>query len=321
MKNIIFRVDADNGKNAGTGHFTRILKIQKYFQSRKKIYNYIILHKQLNKSKEIFKNFKNKIIFKKNFESKLKFVNTNDFLIVDTPYGIDHSLKNFCEKKNLKKVLLIDDINKPKMKNCIIFNGIKYFKKKLINKRNIFQGEKYILLDKQYSIKLKKKPKFQVLISSGGTDNKNILFKICKFIIKNFNLKILVILGSQIKKGNPILTFKHKNVFLINKPNSLYKYFNNCKISIVTGGITMFESLATKKPTLVYESFSHQKFSISYCIKKKFVDKIGENKKLFKKKLYKLIKVYLKTDKLKNNDIDGKGFGRLQLILKKYLND
>ena len=72
---------------------------------------------------------KNHIIFDKNFENKLSFVKKNDIILCDTPFGIDQDLKKFITSKNLKKIILIDDLNKPLIKNCTIINGIIYFKK------------------------------------------------------------------------------------------------------------------------------------------------------------------------------------------------
>ena len=81
-----------------------------------------------------------------------------------------------CLKKNdYKNILLIDDLNKPKNKNAIIFNDIKNLKKKLPKScaRKIYQGFKYILLDEIYSKKKNVKVKNEVIIGSGGTDSKH----------------------------------------------------------------------------------------------------------------------------------------------------
>ena len=160
--NVIFRIDVDTGFRAGTGHLVRSLNIKKEVFSNKNKFRCFFLFKDLDKSKQIISKYQKKdlIIYKKDIEKKLKFISKSDIFIFDTPFGIDHRMKKFLENKQCKKILLIDDLNKPNLDKAIIFNGIKFLKKKLMHKRNlIFQGTKYILLKKEFanykSVKLK----------------------------------------------------------------------------------------------------------------------------------------------------------------------
>ena len=329
MRNLIFRLDVDNGRFAGTGHFKRIQIIFDFLKRKYTKLNFYFLYKNLINSKNTLDQLTKKkhIIYDKNFKKKLTFINKEDILICDTPFGIDSIIKKFVQKKKIYKVLLFDDLNRPKLEKCTIINGIKSFKTKIKsnNTVRVYSGVKYILLDKLYSNTSinKKNKKFIILLTLGGTDLGNNLYKILSILIKIPNIKILVIVGSQIKKNNQIFKIKNKKIkFVFNKKN-LYKYYCNSTISITAGGISMFESVALNKPTLVFQTHEHQKYAIQYLLKKNSIIKIGSKGKVQKKKLYKIINLFIQN-KIKlytnNASIDGMGYNRILKIIKTIIN-
>ena len=329
MRNLIFRLDVDNGRFAGTGHFKRIQIIFDFLKRKYTKLNFYFLYKNLINSKNTLDQLTKKkhIIYDKNFKKKLTFINKEDILICDTPFGIDSIIKKFVQKKKIYKVLLFDDLNRPKLKKCTIINGIKSFKTKIKsnNTVRVYSGVKYILLDKLYSNTSinKKNKKFIILLTLGGTDLGNNLYKILSILIKIPNIKILVIVGSQIKKNSQIFKIKNKKIkFVFNKKN-LYKYYCNSTISITAGGISMFESVALNKPTLVFQTHEHQKYAIQYLLKKNSIIKIGSRGKVQKKKLYKIINLFIQN-KIKlypnNASIDGMGYNRILKIIKTIIN-
>ena len=329
MRNLIFRLDVDNGRFAGTGHFKRIQIIYDFLKRKYTKLNFYFLYKNLINSKNTLDQLTKKkhIIYDKNFKKKLTFINKEDILICDTPFGIDSVIKKFVQKKKIYKVLLLDDLNRPKLEKCTIINGIKSFKAKIKsnNTVRIYSGVKYILLDKLYSNTSinKKNKKFTILLTLGGTDLGNNLYKILSILIKIPNIKILVIVGSQIKKNSQIFKIKNKKIkFVFNKKN-LYKYYCNSTISITAGGISMFESVALNKPTLVFQTHEHQKYAIQYLLKKNSIIKIGSRGKVQKKKLYKIINLFIQN-KIKlypnNASIDGMGYNRILKIIKTIIN-
>jgi|TARA_B100001093_G_scaffold518081_1_gene601747 spore coat polysaccharide biosynthesis predicted glycosyltransferase SpsG len=318
MVNIIFRTDADDGTSAGTGHLSRILKIRKYYLGTKKKINFIFLFKNLNNSHKIFSKFKNKIIYDNTFVKKLSYINSNDIIIIDTPFGADEKLKKFCAIKKINNILLIDDLNRPKFKNAYIFNGIISFKKQLPCGRKTYQGSKYVILDKEYSNTYQLKNKNAILVATGGTDKKKLLFKYSNYLIKNYDYKIYVIIGNQVKANNPIFSLDSNKLIFVRSPKSLLKYYLNAKICIITGGIIMFENLALKKKSLIHQSYHHQKYAVDYFKNNNQIIKVGENNKINFKKMDYYLKSNINNNKNIFNKIDGKGFFRLQQILKKF---
>ena len=329
MRNLIFRLDLDSGKTAGTGHFKRVEIIYNFLKEEYPELKIFFLYKKLDNSKNTLNTLtkKNHFIYEEGFEKKLNFVNVHDIFICDTPLGIDISLKKFFIKKNISKILLIDDLNKVRLNNCTIVNGITSFKKKIKTKGlvKVYSGDKYILLNKLYLKKTIKKAnkKFTILVTLGGTDLNNNLYKIIIFLSKISNIKILLIIGSQTKKKNPIFGVNNKNIIVISNKKNIYKYFCESDITITAGGISMFESVSLKKPTLVFQTHSHQKFAIKYLLQNNAIIKIGENGNIQNKKLFKIINFYRKNKILTNlnsANIDGKGYYRIIKIIKKIIN-
>ena len=220
MKRIFFRVDGDNGKKVGMGHIIRSVIL----------YQNLILKLKKDKFKVIFlmKNYKEGIKFvKKNTDSEIylfdknffnKFtLNKNDIFIIDTLGAEKEFLKKIFHKK-IKKVISFDETNLTRYKNGIIFNGIYFLKKK--NKKyfknlKIYQGLKYLILNREYQKKVKKIIHSKnIMISSGGEDGKNMLITLTKMVenLKIFK-KIFVIVGPGVKKNNPILKYKKKKIY------------------------------------------------------------------------------------------------------------
>ncbi len=331
MVNLIFRLDLDSGKYAGTGHFKRIEMIYKNLKNNYRNIKYYFLYKKLDNSKKLLNSLskKNHITFSKKFENKLSFIKENDIIICDTPFGIDESLKNFIIKKNLKKVILIDDLNKPKINNCTIINGIISFKKRLFKTKNIklYQGANYILLDKNYvSKKINRSGKlFTILVCLGGTDLNNNLIKIVKILNKFSKLRILLIIGSQIKNNNRIFSLnkkKNKNIIFLRGKKNIYKYFCKANICLTAGGISMFESVSLKKPTLVYQTYNHQKYAVNNLAKKRLIHLIAKKNKIYEKNILNILDYYSKTKKnvINNSIFDNKNYYRIMNILKKEIN-
>ena len=318
MKNILFKFDVDSGKVAGTGHFMRCLLI--YNLLKKKYKNKFKYH-------FFFNNYinKNLIINDKNFISKISFIKKNDLIINDTPQIINKSFLDYCRNNKFKNLILIDHdkINYPYKYSLI--NGIFYLKKKLINATYIYQGFKYILLDKNYaSIKKKKSNLLRIIITTGGTDNKNIIYKIYKFLKDITNIKIYIVIGPGFKKNNPILKEKAKNIFFIKNKKNLKPFFEKTDVSITAGGISMFESICAKNITLVTELYKNQKYSVRKLKELKMIELIGKNNSINSNKLKKIILNLKKMNKIKYpinfNLIDGKSMYRIEKILFKAIN-
>ena len=335
---IFFRVDGDSGQKAGLGHIYRTLKIYRFLKNVfKNEYNFIFLMKNYKLGRELIHNETKEKIITYNSSLSKKLFNVNDIVIIDT-LGVEKFFLKFLNKIGIKKIISFDELDLKNFRRGVIINGIYFAKKKITlysKKISIYQGPKYLILNKYFYKKKRKlyckNNKIKILVTSGGADNKNFLFKIVKLLnfYKKINCDIVVVAGKGVKKNNPIYGFrKLKNIKILNNVKNMKKIFDRVHMSIVSGGTVMFESICCGKVTLVCQTYPHQIFATRYFERKKIIENIGSINQLKQDVLNNYFKNF---DKFKKNykslflkrtkEIDGKGLLRVKKIICKYIND
>ena len=267
---------------------------------------------------------------------KHKIFNPHDIVIIDT-LGAEKRFLNLLHKSSVKKIISFDELNLEKLKTGVVINGIYFAKKKLKNnfkKISIYQGPKYLVLNQEFEKKKRKlsfKKKLNVLIASGGADNKNFLFRILKKINfkdkKQFNF--LVAAGKGVKKSNPIYSLrKYRNIKILENVKNMKKLFDKVHLSIVSGGTVMFESICCGKVTFTCQTYLHQKFAINYFKNKNIIENIGSIDHIQNFFINDYIENLSNIKKNYNNfylrrlkEIDGLGLKRVNNIIYKYINN
>lgn len=275
MKNIIFRTDAGKILNLGTGHLIRCLRIYEYLKKRNKKFNFFFLIKTTNKfylGKKILE------------EKKIKFIKLNENII-------DYSTREAEIINKLKpNTIILDRLTEPnkkffsklseKIKVVLIENNLKKFRdfNKInlainplihIKKKNkkIFSGFQYNIISNDLFNLLKKKIIKNIFVSFGGYDYKN-LYKLIEPIIKN-NHDYNFFLNIKLKKK----FYKYKNVKFFNHTN-YYNVKNKCELAIISGGITLIESIYMGIFSLSVPQYFHQFQNIKLLEKKSLTKKI-----------------------------------------------
>lgn len=261
-------------KDIGYGHFSRCNKIRsklkKYFlcehisfSIQNKNFNNIFSYFDSNSLSKydciiIDINHK-KIITNKNFEKiKERIIKiSNKVMLIDS---IDKKMINNLEKVNVRSVLIpyIFDTD-----NIQIKDNTKYL-----------LGPKYFVVDsiKKRKKKFKKKIK-NILVTCGGSDVKNISYKITKFLLKEnkgviihivigslFNFKNLVIIKNLQKKFPKYikLHFRIKNLYHVSK---------NCEAAFSLSGLSKYELIHQNLPIIVL-NLNSQDRKINYILEK-----------------------------------------------------
>ena len=191
-------------------------------------------------------------------------------------------------------------------------------------------GPKYALLDKNYSQlskkKLSKNKKLKnIIITFGGSDKENLTERVLGVIAtKEFNFNISVVLGNDYQYFHELINKykKFKNVTFHKNLNSLAKIYYNSDLSIGAGGISSWERVCLKLPTLTFQVSENQKFTINNLIKKKMIIYAGKekdfNKYNFKKQILFIKENFFKIkENMENSDVfvDGNGANRVAEIL------
>ena len=155
--------------------------------------------KNFKLGRDIVHNLTGERIITINKSMNKKIFKETDIVIIDT-LGARKFFLKILNNIGLKNIISFDQIELKNFKSGTIINGIFFSKKKLISKKrnlSIFQGPKYIILNNLFSKKIKKtfpKKRLKILISSGGADKKNFLFKMFKILeyYKNHHFKLLL---------------------------------------------------------------------------------------------------------------------------------
>ena len=328
-KTIYFRVDGDEGKFSGLGHIYRSIKIYKYLKKKLNFnYEFIFLSKYGIGKILLKKHTKEKVLnYTNNIFNKLK-IYKNDVFIIDT-LGAEKFLLKKLNQIKLKKISF-DELKTNLFQKGLIINGILFAKKKLKKKKNIniYQGLKYIIINKEYKVKKKVKDidvnNLTALVCSGGADDRGFLYKISSILNHTKLKKINVVIGKAVNKNNKIFKLKSKKIKKILNITSLKKLIDKSDMIICTGGTIMFEAIACGKKPYIFQNYLHQKSTINYFNKKKVIFN-------YKKPTYKNIQLLketldqFKTEKLINtnlskaNMIDGRGLDRCNKIIYDFI--
>lgn len=329
-KTIYFRFNFDEGKHWGFGHLNRSLEIYSKLKNNFKLV--LILNSSKfskNYSKKYLKDY-NIFFLKKNNENEYsKFLTKNSLIIFDT-LGVKNSLiKNLKKKFNLKIISLEDSYNNQSVCDLKINSKI-FFGKKFKKKNNkIYNDIKYMVIREEFKkrklIKIIRKKNYKILVASGGSDYKNLLFRYSKLLLSQNNIKLSALVGPGVTKDNKIFNLSGL-INLIKTPKNLKKIIETHDLIVTAGGTFLFECLCLGKIVVPIKNYSHQNKIINYLIKKKLVLKNCGNIKNFKNYIHDLlidinvnIKNYVKLQKNAYNFIDTDGLNRTIKLIKKLI--
>tara|TARA_B100001057_G_scaffold241450_1_gene241785 strand:+ start:14234 stop:15280 length:1047 start_codon:yes stop_codon:yes gene_type:complete len=292
---ILFRCDAANIPEIGTGHLFRCITIARYLKSRfnlkyKDISFLIKTKSDFKIGYDIIKKYKFNIIqikktnFKLNSREELEYIVKNParLLIIDrmgkTNKYFVNKIQNYFNRK-----IIIDDASKYRKYFDISINPMVH---KVSKQFNSYIGFNYLILPVFFFNHIKGKSRNNnIFIFFGGHDQKKLNAKILKILNKiDLNLKIYV--SSLIKNQLVGKKFKHKIIFF--RPNEYLKKLNLCKISITAGGLSLFDNIVMNKKIICIPQYKHQEENINNMGSKKVVNLIKVESKNFEKKFKKI---------------------------------
>ena len=291
MKKIIFLTEG--GKKKGFGHLGRCIPIYNAFKKihfKTKIY----VHSDVKKI-QILNNKNYEIVnWQNSIHDISNAIQSADLVILDC---LSISKKNYTFLLHkCKKILIIDDRDKQVYKNNEIIVDWSIFSEKKVSLGNCtyIRGAKYAPLRECFKKKDNHKIRkniIKIIITSGGSDQKNILLLIANKLGQNYpkiNFKVLIGLGfpalSKIKKLKKI-----NNVKLIFSPSDkkIVSSIRSCDVAIASGGHSIYELARLGVPTIhflvnknqrVAEKWKETGFTyfVGWYDKKNFMQKISK---------------------------------------------
>ena len=300
---IVFRCDAAELPEIGSGHVYRSLVIANFIKKKfklkaKKILFLIKTKKKFKKGLEILKRHKFKIKSLDNKirdYSKLESEKINkiyaNLLIIDR---LGKVKKEFLKKidNNFKKKIIIDDSSHHRKMFDLSLNP-------LIQKVPKFRGNKigykYLILNYKKRKKTKKNIDYKnVFIFFGVFDSKKIANKIIKSL-GNINLRLNINLPLTYKSKINTKKSKHKIIYF--KPENYSNKLEKSNIAIIAGGLSLFDAVLNKKKIICIPQYKHQEINAKIISKSGAANYISFYDKKFDVKLINIIKKIYKNKK------------------------
>ena len=283
---IIFRCDAANISDLGTGHVFRSINIanflKKKFKLKKKQICFLIKYQNKFKigydivKKNGFNIFKvdKKILDYSPKEIKLFENHRSNLLIIDRLGKIN--LKFIKKiKNNFKKKIILEDSSANRKEFDLSLNPLI---RNIKNVKNSKIGFEYMIIKPINNIKLKNSKKSEILLFFGGFDKKKYSKHILQ-ILNNIKSKLNIHLP-QLYRGNlkNIQSIHNLKYF---KSENFQKKLKISNIVICAGGLALFDSILMNKKIICLPQYDHQKNNTKQLNKMKAINyfaKINKNK-------------------------------------------
>ena len=297
-------------KELGLGHVYRCINLSRHLK-----HNQIhFLVEDYGGVKQIFEseNLKNIKYLKKNSDINTDLSKTISYiqekeidLIIIDKYNMK---PEYSEKlRSHTKVVVISDLKKINYNADLIINGFIGFKNQITKNRigtKCILGPSVQILNEKFYKKLTDRPKkYDLLITVGGFDEKNIVEFLLKPLSKYVDqLKIKIILGPSSKKTNKIFRWQKtygKFVKIIDNSNNMFKEISNTKFGICSGGITSYEFAILNIPFAIICQVKHQLITAKEWEKKKIGINLGLIEKVSEEQIEEILEEIVKNKRKK----------------------
>ena len=186
-----------------------------------------------------------------------------DILIVDN-YNVKSG--DLQKLKKFVKVVAISDLRRFHLPADLVIDGFVGYENKVTkNKYGIkcLLGPNYQILNSQFGKKTRSsKPKYDLLITFGGYDEKNIVLMVLRSLLPYIEqIKAKIILGPATKKSEEMETIQQKYVgklSIVNKTKAMHKEISNTRYGLCAGGITTYEFASMNIPFAIICQVKHQ---------------------------------------------------------------
>ena len=304
MKKCIF-IRCDFSRSIGFGHLSRMVVLAKALELKK--FKVKIFYKTTDISNINLKFFEKSFEIKREIDFlKLIIKDQPRFCIFDMYQieGYEKFLK-IIKKQKLSTKIISYNYNEKIKKLCDLFILPFPYYRNLPN--NVLNGLKYQIFSEEiYKIKkIKKMQKSKIiscLITLGGSDPKNLTYKILQFFYNiGLKYKIYVIIGPFFSQKNIRLvnsiSKKYKNIDVVYRPDGLAAFYHKVNFVISSGGLTKFEVAYLEIPNFIIPnnklekelSFKFSRSSkLSHVLNSNILNKFNfiQNLNIFFKKVY-----------------------------------
>jgi UDP-2,4-diacetamido-2,4,6-trideoxy-beta-L-altropyranose hydrolase len=337
---VVFRVDSSSVM--GIGHLVRCLTLADELQRRN--HEIIFICRELNGS--LIKSIKYEVLVLSGCDNlHLNWMRVTqeqdakqtievipekiDYLIVDS-YGLDASWHQKL-RPYTKKIMVIDDLADKKFDCDVLLNQNlgsqkESYENKVPRDCKLLLGCDYALLRPEFSDLREKSLEKRsattmisnVLVSMGGSDNKNITYKVLQQLSDKYN--ITVVLGGSSPHVEMISCYaKDKGIRVIVDSSNMSKLMFDADLAIGTGGSTSWERCCLGLPTLLYISADNQK-KVARNLEKLKAIKIVKDLKQDLQKIQNKFELWKNMSEKSQNICNGLGVVKVRNSLEYLIN-
>lgn len=248
------------------------------------------------------------------------------FTIVHDKLDSDIKLVELLQRHD-KKVVTLDDNGSGAEEADLVINAIIDSDK--LHKNKYYYGSEYIVLNKNFSYYSTKKKNIskrvsRVLLSFGGSDPENIVLKALLELREFVGVEKTIILGSAYSNERIYDLVKYiPNCNILKNISNMGEVLHNSDICLISGGITLYESMAVGVPAVVICQVDHQTITAARFAERGAVINLGLSKELNIGQVYKTVSFLISNPGVRESMsyngrklIDGQGLFRVvDLIL------
>lgn len=292
----MFYIRADANEIIGTGHIMRCLSIAEEMRRQGEDVTFIIADERPEKM-IVAKGFHVICLhsvwddLEQETDELIRVIRDCEIsiLLVDTYFVTKDYLKAL---QSNTKIVYIDDLNNfiypvDYLINYNIYaddlHYQKRYKKAGMSQTKFILGTGYVPLRSEFSdiTRVITGEVSKVLITSGGTDNYNVVGNILEQLEQQiwfFDLEYYVILGRfNISKSQLEEKWKDcSNIHLLSNVNNMVDYMRLCDIAITAGGVTTYEICACGIPAIMYTLADNQLQIAKSVSKRKLIPWVGD---------------------------------------------
>ena len=327
MTNVIIRCDAALLPEIGTGHAVRMAQFSSELALSQRLlvkfvsrtFNEFSIISEILKDKSSFYSFDDQQLIPNTEAEAQTLASCNEDVIIFDRLETSKDLIHFL-RYNGKKVVSFDDQGDGStLTNLTINSLVDAYDSKF---PNILESYKYLI--KKNSGHAVQKRKNRIFISCGGFDHSKIIIKLIEKIdfekFSDYHFDFIVGNKPQYDELNQLIKFKDiPNILFLERPKNFFKLLATSKAAIITGGLTLFDAICLKVPTLSLAQYQHQERNIRKLSQLGLTTpcNIDSHPQLLNEILAQILEI-------KNNDlycqeeIDNKGIERVISLLKKH---
>lgn len=256
-KNILIRCDAS--KEIGLGHIIRCMELAKQLKNNN--FNIIFAIKPYKEAIGLLEQnsyqFESANLENFNYQMWIKSLIQKykiNLFIGDIRDGFPSSLLKDIKKQNILTIAIDEPSEYAKECDLCFYPPHAIINKTQFN-GNIYQGLEYVILRENFYKPFQKKQNKvpNILVMMGGTDLKNLTFKIIKLLDKqNFSFNLLVILPTNHIDFLNIKSFSrssHHKISIHSNVKDMSNFLNHIDYAVVSFGTIIYELINKKIPT------------------------------------------------------------------------